>query len=67
MTGKDTIEALSIFIKYKPNLYIEGQHDVVFVDLDEETDDRISDEDRDRLDQLGWFWSDEGDCWSHFT
>lgn len=62
---KDLIEALQIFLKYSDEEYpTHCEHDVLMViGIDE---DQVSEEDKARLDELGFFWSDEHDCWSSF-
>jgi len=60
---EDLIEALTIFLKYKNEDYpTHCEHDVLWimgVGYDE-----VSEEDRKRLDELGFFWSDDG--WQSF-
>jgi hypothetical protein len=60
------LEGLSILLKYKPDAYVEAEHDAVAVNVDGGVD--ISPEDKTRLDELGWFIGEDfGDCWGHFT
>lgn len=64
---KDLIEALTIFAKYqKEDTYspTHCEHDVLMIAGVEE--DQPSAEDRTRLDELGFIWSDEYDCWISF-
>ena len=63
---KDLIEALTIFAKYKnPDYPTHCEHDVLYVM--EVTRDEISDEDKKRLDELGFIWIEsEGGCWLSF-
>lgn len=59
-------EAFTIFERYLPNekwAQVAGEHDVVYAGPNPET---VSDEDRARLDQLGWIPS-EFDCFQKFT
>lgn len=63
---KDLIEALTIFLKYKnvPNP-THCSHDVL--SIMEITEDDVSLEDRNRLGELGFFWStSDGGCWRSF-
>lgn len=55
---EDLIEALQILSKYgNPEWPTHCGHDVLYVDIDPEL---VSDEDTKRLDELGFFPSDEG-------
>lgn len=62
---KDLIEALTIFAKYK-NEYAPThcEHDVLWVvgiSFEE-----VSEEDRAKLEALGFFWSDSDESWQSF-
>lgn len=65
---EDLIAALNIFLKYTTdkNSYspTHCEHDVFMVVGIEE--DQVSEEDRVRLDELGFHWDNEYDCWSSF-
>lgn len=65
----DLIEAFTIFKKYGEDKFpTTCDHDILMVYLDaisEETD--VSEEDRKRLDELGFFWSEEYNCFASFT
>lgn len=59
------IEALTIFLKYK-NEYAPThcEHDVMLVvGISQE---EVSEEDKKRLDELGFRWSEEFDSWASF-
>lgn len=60
------IEALTIFRKYKNEQYpTHCEHDVLWIMG--VTKDEVSNEDRDRLAELGFFWSDsDGGAWKSF-
>ena len=62
---KDLIEALNIFLKYKDAFSpTHCEHDVMLVVGIEK--DAVSEADVKRLDELGFFWSDEYDGWASF-
>ncbi len=55
------IEALQIFLKYKNKKYpTHCEHDVLMVGG--YTQEEISEQDTERLNELGFSWSDEHDC-----
>ena len=60
----DLIEALQIFKKYKNEKWpTRCEHDeLIIVDIDES---EVSSEDKQRLDELGFFWS-EDECFLSF-
>ena len=62
---KELIEALQIFLKYgNPDRPTHCEHDeLMVVDIDKSL---ISETDLKRLDELGFFWSPEYDCFSSF-
>jgi len=65
MTMKDLIEALTIFAKYKNEMCpTHCEHDVLYVVGI--TEDEVSEDDKQRLDALGFHYSDEYDCWQSF-
>lgn len=58
-------EAFAIFGKYQPDMaQIDAQHDVIFAGPDPAW---ISQEDKDKLGQLGWHISSEVDCFCRYT
>ncbi len=63
---KKLIEALTIFLKYRDEVYpTHCEHDVLCVVGIAE--DAISEEDQKKLDELGgWFWNTEYDCWASY-
>lgn len=62
---KDLIEALTIFSKYtNANSPTNCVHDFLGIMDVEETEPTA--EEQKRLDELGFFWSDEYDCWGSF-
>ncbi len=59
----EVARALEIFQKYD-NDFLETDHEIMYgISID--TD--LSEEDRKELEKLGWFESDEYDCWACFT
>jgi hypothetical protein len=65
MTYEQMTEGLAIFSKYLPEGkkgFIEADHDVIWAEGYEVT----GQEDLDRLEELGWHWSDEYDTWTHY-
>lgn len=62
---KKLIEALQIFLKYKdinyPTICV---HDTLIVVGFEENE--ITKEDKEKLDELGFFWSEEFENWASF-
>jgi len=61
----DLIEALQIFLKYKNSKCPTNcSHDTLAImEVEEE---EVSEEDVKRLDQLGFIWSDEDECFISF-
>jgi hypothetical protein len=61
-------EAFAIFAKYQPEkkFCVNAEHDQIYTgDIPPE---KMSDEDRSRLDELGWYWDGEDlDRWRHST
>jgi hypothetical protein len=59
------IEALQIFLKYKnENRPTHCEHDILMVVGI--TEQEVSQEDKDKLSELGFRWHSEYDCWSSF-
>ena len=59
------IQALQIFLKYNnPTHPTHCEHDVLMVVGI--TEEEVSDEDKDKLDELGFFWNSEYDCWASY-
>jgi hypothetical protein len=57
-------EAFSIFAKYDDSIFTtHAEHDLITSGPDPKT---MSDEDKERLKELGWFESDY-DCWEMYT
>jgi hypothetical protein len=62
---KKLIEALQIFVKYKDeSCPTHCEHDILMIAGI--TQDEVSEEDKKKLDELGFFWSNENDCWASF-
>lgn len=62
---EELIKALQIFLKYKNNKYpTHCEHDVfAVVGISEE---EVSEEDKSKLDKLGFFWSKGDECWQSY-
>jgi hypothetical protein len=61
---EDLIKALQIFLKYGNKKYPTScEHDILYVDVDPSI---VSDKDKKTLDELGFFFDDENDCFASF-
>lgn len=61
---KDLIEALNIFLKYgNPTYPTNCSHDELYVDINP---DEVSEEDKKRLDELGFFVNEESEGFSSY-
>ena len=59
------IEALQIFLKYKNETYpTHCEHDILMVVGI--TEEEVSEEDRQKLDELKFFWNSEYNCWASY-
>ena len=59
---KNLIEALQIFLKYKDNRWpTHCEHDVLYIVGI--TEEEVSDEDRKRLEELQFLWSESDESW----
>lgn len=59
------IQALQIFLKYKNETNpTHCEHDILMIMA--VSQEEVSSEDTDKLDKLGFFWSEEYDCWASF-
>ena len=62
---ENLIKAFQIFLKYRNVKYpTHCEHDVMMVFG--YTENEISDEDKKELDELGFFWDNEYDCWASY-
>ena len=81
-TFEGWIAAFQIFAKYQPeglqsNLDTASEHDILYlctkpepIGKDEEGEYMFAaehEQDAEELDQLGFHWDSQGDCWSKFT
>lgn len=59
------IEALQIFLQYADEQWpTHCEHDILcIIGINKNA---ISNEHKQRLDELGFFWNDEYDCWASF-
>ena len=55
-------ESCEIFMNNDLDDWFEADHDIIF---GPSYDTIFSDEDIEKLENLGWFLSDEYDCWCH--
>ena len=64
---KDLIEALQILLKYANDDYAPThcEHDQLYIGCDIERE-KVSEEDIKKLDELGFFWTDESDGFMSF-
>jgi len=63
---KELIEALKIFMKYKDMSYpIHCERDVLYVRYNKK-ELEISEQDVKRLDELGFFWDEDQQCFQSF-
>lgn len=69
-TLDEVINGLQILQKYagKESDRIDAQHDVIYAGPNlEELEGKITEEDKAKLEELGWHEDSEGDCWARFT
>jgi len=63
---KDLIEVLTILLKYGDKSYpTHCEHDIMYLSCAVHPDE-VSQEDKDRLNDLGFFVNEEFDCFSSF-
>lgn len=55
---------LEIIEKYNPDDDPQFNHDVIYAGVD--TPEMVSDEDKAKLDELGWRVDREYNCWRHY-
>ena len=69
-TMQDIADGFAVLSKYEKEgmqAHIGGaSHDIIFGST-AFTPEGMSAEDVAKLDELGWHWSDEYDCWCHFV
>jgi hypothetical protein len=65
------IEGLEILAKYcekgRDSHEISASHDVIYAGPACEGEGSIPEPDRKRLDELGWFYDKQTDCWARFV
>lgn len=62
----DIIEGLTILAKHDPHgldANVAADHDIIFGPGKKD----VPEDDRKRLEQLGWFWDKEYDCWAMYV
>lgn len=62
------IEGLQLVAKYcehgeETQFAIEGQHDIIYARSDQ-TKEEWSEKDVKRMEELGWFWSNDAESWA---
>lgn len=69
MTIENLLAGLQILVKAgAKGDCVCAQHDVLYTRLDEDEENtRLSETDKIKLERLGWYWSEENDCWGAFT
>lgn len=63
--AKKIIEGLSIMQKHGLSVEVDAQHDVLYAGPG--IDGELTDEEQKKLEELGWHWDEEFDCWAIFT
>jgi hypothetical protein len=58
------IAAITIFKKYENAFHVEPGHDILWAGPDPA---KVSDEDKEVLEALGWHPSDDSDCFAKYT
>lgn len=70
-TCASVIEGMQILMKYQEPDDIFGvsaEHDVLYCGPSlSELEGKLTDEEKQKLDDLGWHEDSEGDCWACFT
>ena len=62
---ENLIKAFNIFLKYSNDKYIiHCEHDVLMININEKD---VSESHKKELDDLGFFWSNEYECFIMFT
>lgn len=62
---EDLIEALKIFLKYKNEKWPTNcSHDLLAIMTISQ--EEVSEEDKKRLEELGFMWMEEHECWGSF-
>ena len=62
---RDGLNILSKYLSKGEESYVTAQHDILFAGPG--LDGGISDEDKKKLEDLGWHFDEEFDCWARFT
>lgn len=65
---KRILEGLQILIKYcsNGNGDLSAEHDVIYTSPRNASEVEMNEDDKKKLDELGWFIDEENDCWCHF-
>jgi len=65
------IQGLQLVAKYcehgeETQFAVEGEHEILYARSDKGKDE-WSEEDSKRMEELGWHWNDDGECWARHT
>lgn len=63
-TAKAVVEGLTILMKHGA-VNVDAQHDELFAGPG--IDGELSEDEKKRLEELGWHFDEEFDCWAKFT
>ncbi len=61
---KTILEGLKIIAKYTPDTDFAAEHDIIYCGECDEMN--MSDEDKKKMEDLGWFIDEEYNCWCSF-
>ncbi len=59
------LEGLIILKKYVANGSFSAEHDEIYAGGDGQ--ENMTEEDKKKMDELGWFFDEDNDSWTHFT
>lgn len=63
MQYSDMAKSIEIFMKHIDDDFFEADHDIIY---GPNLDTPFTDEEKKKLEDMGWIETDEYDCWSHF-
>lgn len=65
---KSLRDGLTILLKYEPKGTSSAEHDIIYAGGDVcNSKENFSVKDIKALEELGWFWDDQFECWTMFT
>lgn len=65
--GNKIFDGMTIILKYQPDASMSAEHDEIYFGDYAETFRQMNKEERQKMDDLGWFEVEESDSWGHFT